>query len=339
MFNIARFYLPFCLLFANCIIGNDVALLPASTPIDRAALEEVRIYPPSGGPSGCLGGGLSRGDGKLLLISAAGVIDDSASSIRPGADVNPAHLRRVLARAAQDDSIDGILLAVNSPGGSANASDLYYTMLRDFKAERKIPIYAHISNLGASGGYYIAMAADQINADPMADVGSIGVVIRSFGFVGLLGKLGVEYRSIASGSNKDMLSPFVDLAPEQRALLDQQVQRAYERFLSVILDSRSGKLNREELKAIADGRILDASEAKRLRLIDSTGYLEDYIEKIQQEREWKSVTVSAYLPRGAGPLEPNLYNVTRRTQLSIQEKLNYLGVIGPRTYFLYEGGL
>ncbi|MBX7058645.1 MAG: signal peptide peptidase SppA [Leptospirales bacterium] len=328
-----------CLLLANCIIGNDVSIAPGAISSDQAPLDEVQIYPSREDQGRCLSGAMSRGgSGKILLINATGVIDEG-DSFRYGAAVSPGQLRRILTRAAQDDDIDAILLSVNSPGGSAAASDLYYSILKQFKEERKIPVYAHITNLGASGGYYIAMAADGLNADPLADVGSIGVIIRSFGFVGLLGKLGVEYRAIASGGNKDMLSPFSEIRPEQRALLDAQVQRTYERFLAVVLESRSAKLTREQLLPIADGRVLDASEALRLNLIDSVGYLEEHIERIKTMRAWENVQVVAYVPRGGAPLEPNLYNITRRTQLSLQEKLQYLAVIGPRTFLLYEGGL
>lgn len=329
------------LIFSACVFGNTVYVGAPGLPGGGGGpLTEVRLYPPGApGVSGsCLGGGVIDSP-KVLLIPIAGVIGDGGGFF-PRTMTSPGHIQRILQRAREEDDVDAVLLHIDSPGGSAASSDLIYKLLESFGAEADVPIYAHVGNVGASGAYYAAMAADEINADPMASIGSIGVIIRSFGLQGLMEKVGVEYRTIKSGENKDVLSPFADLTEEQRARLQEQIGRAYERFVGVILESRGEVLSREQLLQVADGRVLDASEALEAKLIDRTDYLEAYIESIRERNAWSSMQVVTYLTEGAVPPDPNLYNVAGRTQLSIEHKLQILASFsGRQLYYLWEAGL
>jgi len=335
------FALALPLLLGACVLWNDVYVGAPGLPMNGGGpLREVPIYPKDAAISAdsCLGAGAVGGP-KVLLLPIAGVIGEGGGFL-PRTVTSPGHIQRLLQRASEDEDIEAVLLHIDSPGGSAASSDLIYKMLTEYGGERDVPIYAHIGNVGASGAYYAAMAADEINADPLATIGSIGVIIRSFGLTGLMEKVGVTYRSIKSGENKDTLSPFTELTEEQRERLQGQIGRAYDRFIDVILEGRGNRLPREELQRVADGRVLDSEAALQAKLIDSTNYLEAYIESIQERNGWSSLRVVTYLPEGAVPQDPNLYNITGRAQLSIEHKLQILASFsGHQLFYLWEGGL
>ncbi|MEQ9365864.1 MAG: S49 family peptidase [Leptospirales bacterium] len=213
-------------------------------------------------------------------------------------------------------------------------------MLAAYTREKKIPIYAHIADIGASGGYYVAMAAREVNMRPMGIVGSIGVIIRGFGVAGLMEKLGIEYRSIASGEMKDSLSPFKEMTDEERAYFMQQIDRSYDNFLDIILKSRSEQLTRESLRPLADGRVFDAETALKNKLIDSTAYLDEYLERIAGANNWRDVRVVAYLPEGSAGSNPNLYSIGGGAPLSPTQKLMLLAQLsGHRLFYLWEAGI
>ena len=213
-------------------------------------------------------------------------------------------------------------------------------MLVDYGKQKGVPVYAHIADIGASGGYYVAMAAKNVNARPMAIVGSIGVIIRGFGVSGLMDKLGVEYRSITSGKMKDSLSPFKEFTEEERAYFMKQIDRSYDNFLNIILASRSDRINRDALRALADGRVFDAGQALDNKLIDSTGYIEDYLAKIAANHNWQNIRVVAYLPEGRSGPSPNLYSIGGSAPISATEKLLLLAQLsGHRLFYLWEAGL
>src|SRR5262249_53189937 len=159
----------------------------------------------------------------------------------------------------------GVLLRINSPGGEVTASDLIYHELMEFKKSEKVPVVAVILDEGASGAYYIASAADIIFAQPTAVVGSIGVILQTFHIAGLFEKIGVETMPIKSAEKKDILSPFRARSPEEKAILQHVVDDLYQRFLEVVL-ARPTAPSREELLKVADGRIVTAAEAQKLKL-------------------------------------------------------------------------
>jgi protease-4 len=144
-----------------------------------------------------------------------------------------------------------------------------------FKERRKVPVVASILDVGASGGYYVALAADRILAHPTTVTGSIGVLMLTVNAGGLLEKIGVSAGYVKSGEFKDMGSPFRSLRPEERALFQDLIDRFYGRFVELV--ARSRKLDEARVRAFADGRIHTASQALALGLIDQVGYVEDAI--------------------------------------------------------------
>ena len=148
------------------------------------------------------------GDSKVLLMDLSGVI---SSQEKEGLLPQPnmlATFKEELTKASKDDKVKAVVLRINSPGGTVNASDILYHELKTFKANKKIPVIASMMDVAASGGYYLAMAADAILVHPSTVTGSIGVIMLTVNARGLLEKVGVEANAITSGPRKDMGSPF-----------------------------------------------------------------------------------------------------------------------------------
>ena len=201
-------------------------------------------------------------------------------------------LRQIRA-ARNDPKVRAILLDMDSPGGDMTASDEIYKALNDFKKSsdgRKV--VTCIGNLGASGGYYVSLPSDWIVAEPTALVGSIGVILQTLNWKGLSERVGITDTTIKSGTNKDLLNPFHDVAPEQRALLQEVVDSLYQRFFGLVQTARG--IDSSNLLAIADGRIFTADVALKHRLVDQVGYWEDAVAKVTELLGQTSVKVIRY---------------------------------------------
>lgn len=161
----------------------------------------------------------------------------------------------------------GVMLEINSPGGSPVQSEYVYRALIRLKGEYPgKPVHAVIGDIGASGAYYIAAAADSIHAAPASIVGSIGVVSSGFGFAGLMDKLGVDRRVITAGESKAMLDPFLPESAEDRAHLQTILNQTHQQFIARVKEGRGDRLRSEN---VFDGRIWNGETALDLGLIDS----------------------------------------------------------------------
>lgn len=165
-----------------------------------------------------------------------------------------------------DDTNKGLLLYINSGGGTVYHSDEVYLALKEYKEVTGRPIYAYASETMASGAYYIACAADEIYANRNATVGSIGVYIQTVNYAGLYDKLGIEGEFIRSGSNKAMGNAYDPLTDEQRAIYQSVVDECYEQFIDIVMESRG--YSRSEVLPIADGRIYTTAQAVDNGLLD-----------------------------------------------------------------------
>jgi protease-4 len=214
---------------------------------------------------------------KVLLIDLSGVLAEEpllTLETRPQVPLL-ARVREELEKAEEDARVRAVVLRINSPGGTVTASDILYHEIMRFKERRKIPVVACILDVGASGGYYVALAADQIVVHPTTVTGSIGVLMLTVNASGLLEKIGVSANYVTSGPFKDMGSPFRSLRPEERALFQSLIDQLYGRFVQVV--ARSRKLDESRVRSIADGRVHTATEAVTLGLVDRIGYLEEAI--------------------------------------------------------------
>jgi protease IV len=216
-----------------------------------------------------------EGRNKILLIEIQGPLTTSEKKGLRKEPSTVAKLKQALDRAEEDSRIRAVILRINSPGGTVTASDILFHEIKSYKARTHVPIVAAIMDLGTSGAYYTALAADAIIAHPTSVIGSIGVVMITFNVEGLLGKIGVEDTVIKSGEKKDMGSPFKKMSPEERAIFQDLIGAYYNRFLTLIAESR--RIPLDDLKHLADGRVYTSQEAIHAGLIDRIGYLDDAI--------------------------------------------------------------
>jgi len=208
-------------------------------------------------------GGLS-GDKHTALIEIEGVI---GAGERASADNIVSGLRA----AYENENTAGIILRINSPGGSPVQSGYVNDEIFRLKNEYPdIPVYAVISDLCASGGYYIASAADEIYADKASLVGSIGVIMAGFGFVEAIDKLGVERRVVHAGENKAFMDPFVPLKEEDVAHVDAMLDEIYEQFKAVVKKGREDKLSVDD-ETVFSGLLWTGEKAMDIGLVDELG--------------------------------------------------------------------
>jgi len=202
----------------------------------------------------------------VRLAGAIGV----ATPLRPGLMLSTT--ARMLERAFETRNARAVALLINSPGGSPAQSHLIFRRIRDLAAEKKIPVLAFIEDVGASGGYMLACAGDEIICDPFSIVGSIGVVGGSFGFVELMDKLGVERRLYTSGDRKVMLDPFLPEKPDDVKRIKALQKDIHEHFIALVKERRGAKLKGAD-KTLFSGEFWTAQTAIDLGLADSVGDL------------------------------------------------------------------
>jgi serine protease SohB len=186
-------------------------------------------------------------------------------------NLNIATVAPLLARAFADKQAPAVAIMVNSPGGSPVQSRLIYKRIRDLAEEKNKKVLMFVEDAAASGGYMIACAGDEIIADPSSIVGSIGVISASFGFTGLIDKIGVERRVYTAGENKSLLDPFKPENPEDIAYLKELQLEIHKVFIDLVKDSRGARL--AEDPDMFTGRFWTAIRGKELGLIDELGDL------------------------------------------------------------------
>jgi protease-4 len=252
----------------------------------RSPLVETVVYSQGQGePSGA----------KFVLIEIDGVIGRGSQSslIGPPEEGLVERVREQLDRARADTSVRGVLLRIDSPGGRATASDVVYAELKRFKKERAIPIVAHFMGIAASGGYYVAMAADEIVAEPTAVTGSIGVIFAGVNISGLMERWGVEDQTITSGPYKDAGSMIRPQTREEREILQGVIDDLQERFQAIVAEGRP-KLDRDRVEALSDGRIYSAPQALENGLVDRLGGIEDAVLRLEARADVTESYVVSY---------------------------------------------
>lgn len=219
----------------------------------------------------------------VAVVRLDGVIssDERASAGKVG---------EALRSAFKNDHAKAVIVAINSPGGSPVQSGYIYDEMRRLKSvhpDKKL--YAVIADIGASGGYYVASAADEIYADKASLVGSIGVTASGFGFVETLDKLGVERRHFTAGAHKAFLDPFSPINEEEKQFWQQVLQDIHQQFIAAVTTGRGDRLQITE--EIASGLIWNGEQALELGLIDGLGGVRHVAREIVGEEELRDYTV------------------------------------------------
>jgi protease-4 len=191
------------------------------------------------------------------------------------------YVLKQLKRAEQDERVKAIVLKVDSPGGTINASDHIHRKVQQICRDRSNENFKHIvvsmQSLAASGGYYVSVAADKIYAEPTTLTGSIGVIASFPNVAGLLDRFDVRWEVVKTGPLKDTGSPFRPMTEPERERLRQIIDDAFQRFIDIVCEGRSDKLDRTKVIELANGDIYTAREAKQSGLVDEIGYIEDAI--------------------------------------------------------------
>ena len=202
----------------------------------------------------------------VRVVGVIGVV----TPLRPGLQLST--VARSLERAFETPRARAVALLINSPGGSPSQSHLIFRRIRQLADEKRIPVMAFVEDVGASGGYMLACAADEIICDRFSIVGSIGVVGGTFGFNKLMDKLGVERRLYTAGDRKVMLDPFLPEKPEDVKRIKAIQQGIHAHFIDLVKARRAGKLNGSD-KTLFSGEFWTAEKAIELGLADGIGDL------------------------------------------------------------------
>ena len=222
-----------------------------------------------------------RRHSKIAIINAAGVINSGTSGFDPvnGAVVGSDSLVEYIRDARADDSIKAIVLRVDSPGGSSTASDVIWREL-SISRENHRPVIVSMSDLAASGGYYIALGGDAIVAQPGTLTGSIGVYTGKFVISGTLDKLGANIESTSRGKHAEIYSPDRRFSPEERKKIEESMQVVYDQFIERTAAARH--MAPEKVDEIAQGRVWTGAQAKEIGLVDELGGLYKAVDLAKQ---------------------------------------------------------
>lgn len=274
-----------CLMFlvvAGCAIVT-IPLFPSLKALEERVLE-------------------GEGRAKILMMDISDVISEKRRE--QGVEFQPktsmvARIKEELQKAEKDETVAGIIIRINSPGGTVAATDTIYHELMEFKKRRGVRMIACVTGLAVSGGYYVASAADEIVAYPTSITGNIGVIAMKFNVEGLLSKIGVESEAVKSADKKDLWSPLRPSTPEEKQIVQGVIDELHERFVKVVSAGREGLLSKDEVKSLADGRIFTAEQALQAKLVDRIGYLDDAIGEMKRSLKLKEAKVIAYHRPGA----------------------------------------
>jgi protease-4 len=287
-------------------------------------------------------GGLGAiGKSKIALIDVTGLIADADKPglLAPGE--NPvSRFTESLNRAAQDGSVKAVVIRINSPGGTVNASDVMYREVKHFKHDTGKPVVISMADVAASGGYYLACSGDQILASPTTVTGSIGVIIQTFNVAEGLGKIGVRAESLTSGPNKKMGTPFEPMSAKHRELLQGLVDEFYTNFKSIVVENRKA-LSPSDLDWITDGRVVTGKRAAEVGLVDGLGDLRDAFNAAKTRADIKSAKLVKY----HRPIEYVGSPYAQAPAIGAQYNLMQLNLAGsmsgdqPGFYYLWDPGV
>jgi protease-4 len=253
------------------------------------------------------------GNEKIAVIEIKGVILD------------PEPVVEKLIKFRKDEKVKAIVLRIDSPGGGVGPAQEIHAEVKKVQLEKKVLV--SMGSVAASGGYYIACAADKIIANPGSITGSIGVIVESLNVEDLFRKLGLRSTVIKSGRHKDIGSPLRKMTPEERKLLQGVLDSVHDQFIRAVAEGR--KLPLEKVRGLADGRIFSGDQAKTLGLVDGLGNLQD------------TIAMAAKMAGIKG--EPGvIYPEKKRfslLDLILQEMIlkiwDSAGELSPRLFFLY----
>ena len=305
-------------------------------------------------------GGHTRGDGikldevvlkdndsrnKIAVVPVEGVISSGAVDQRGHTMVDV--IREQLSRAADDRRVKAVILRVDSPGGEVLASDEIHRALTEFHEESGKTVLAVMGRVAASGGYYVSAPCQYIMAHEMTITGSIGVIISTWNYRGLMDKVGLSPYTFKSGKFKDMLSGEREKAeiPEaERALVQGWIDETYDKFKGIVRDGRAAAADKndddgrrlvENWEEFCDGRIFTGREAKKLGFVDDLGNFDDAVAKVIKLAKLDDANVIEYRMRHDFAELLGLFGKAEGRSVKVDLGLEFPKLEAGRAYFLY----
>lgn len=241
--------------------------------------------------------------------------------------------------------VKALLLFINTPGGAADDANVIYRTLMDYKQKYQIPIYAYVEGMCASGGMYIACAADRIFASPTSVIGSVGVILGpTFNFSGLMDRYGVQALTLTEGKDKDMLNPFRPWQPGEDVSIRNYMAEIYEQFVTIVVNARP-RLDRQKLIDDYGAQIFVAKKAQEFGYIDVAD--SDYSSAVAELAKAGNIADNQpYQVMTIQPVHPFLADLAEGRLSLLNGKMTHTFQVGPisselsgRLLFLYQPGL
>ncbi|MDD4877428.1 MAG: signal peptide peptidase SppA [Candidatus Nanoarchaeia archaeon] len=236
-----------------------------------------------------------KGDSQIIRVPFNGQIGNAGPKDYAPGPTTPQGLEKILKGLEENNRVKGIILDISSGGGEAGASKTIYDLVRKVKK----PKVAYVNSLCASGAYMTACGCDEIIVAEDALIGSIGVIMNKFVVKELMEKIGVKLEVIKSKEEKDFMSMFRELRPEERQHLEYLVKRHHERFVNLVYESRQEKagdrMTKSQLEGYANGYVWDGIDAAKMGLVDRTGTLRTAIKSCEKRGNFKNTYVGTLM--------------------------------------------
>lgn len=281
--------------------------------------------------------GKGIGSPKIAVLDLEGIIQDVGEvPFMSSLAYSHKQFLKMIEKAGEDDTVDGIILRVNTPGGGVVESAEIHDKLVEVRELYQKPIYVSMGNTAASGGYYVSAPADKIVAHPATVTGSIGVIMENINFSELAEDMGIDFNTFTSGKYKDILSASRPMTDEEKDILQTIVDEMYDDFVQVIVEGRG--MSESKVRELADGRIYTGKQAKELDLVDALGSFEDTVALMEEDFDWNGAELIEYKV-GVGLGQLLGFSVKNLFQKD-SELLGILNIIrdssGPRAMYLYS---
>ncbi|WP_035052912.1 signal peptide peptidase SppA [Carnobacterium pleistocenium] len=280
---------------------------------------------------------------RIAVLSVDGtILSGQTTSLTGDSAYDHAGFLQQLEQILVDDTIKGIILSVNSPGGGTYESAQIKDKLSAIQQETEIPIYVSMGSMAASGGYYISASAEKIFASEETLTGSIGVIMSGTNFTELFEKIGVDDTTIKSGEFKDIGSTTRAMTEEDEAILQTMVDTSYNRFVEIIVEGRG--MEEDVVRNLADGRIYDGAQAVENGLVDEIGYQEDALEAIQEDYDLKDAEIFSYQNPSLSfaslfsATASNLFQTGGTAESEIEKLMSVIGTADSPKMMYYYGG-
>jgi protease IV len=279
---------------------------------------------------------------KIAIIDVDGtMVNERQDSLLRTGDNPVSVFIEKLDKAAADSDVKAVVLRINSPGGTVVATDIMYHSLQEFKNKTGKPVVVCIMDMGCSGAYYLACAADGIMAQPSSVVGNIGTIFQTFSVSGTLDKIGIKTSTIKSGELKDIASPLHELNQKEKDVLQGIIGEMFKQFVTAVHEGRKN-ISEQKLTDLTDGRVFTGQQALSNGLIDKVGYMSDAIEWAKEMASVEKASVVIY--HRPSYYTPNAYSSVMASTGGLESLINlklpdWLASGGTQFLYLWQPGL